>query len=433
MLLGMTAQPLVASAWGASETLPSLDPASLYVLALLQLTHVPARVAAPSTFHADAIPSLYGPGDTTLATSPAGVRTYLQENGHLDEALHGALMHARAFAIHSLLDDQLSDLVLHSLFSLPPNFKAVTAPVFAGPHRVLPTSLPLRLRAAVRARLKSPHIALWGEGGSWEREEAAEAQRWNRTAGLAAARDPAAHIPRSGFAGHPNLASDVREKWERTRISNHARRVFFALSAALEGDFFVGALSPTSVDARSYSLLAPMLYSRLPIPLLADLLKNEFPALVAHTDRMHAHLWERDAQWAWHHDFRLGPTVPTLTGLWTDFRRQWLSPSTWRSTAKPSAPLPPTLRWGRLAWMLSALIGPFVYVFLTGLVTIEYVDEDEENEEDEEDEEDDEDEENEDGEAYEDEVGEEDGNIEVLQDTATEFNAVDMDDFDDDD
>ena len=48
-------------------------------------------------------------------------------------------------------------------------------------------------------------------------------------------------------------------------------------------------------------------------------------------------------------------------------------------------------------------------------------------------EEDEEDEENEDGEAYEDEVGEEDGNIEVLQDTATEFNAVDMDDFDDDD
>ncbi|WFD28916.1 hypothetical protein MNAN1_003932 [Malassezia nana] len=372
--------PLAVSAWGGTAALPSLDPASLYVLALVQLAQVPAYAVEPSAwFHTDAVPSLYmavttqGPtyvGDV-LATTPAAARAYLKE--HLDEP-HKAEIHA----VLALLDDALNDLVLHTLFSLPRNFQKVTCPAFAGAASRWPSSLPRRLRAAVRARLESPHLALWGLGGSWEREERAQQARWHTHAGLQEARDPIAQLPRVGFRGNPGLAQDMRESWERSRLAARARQVLRAIQAHVpEQGFVAGCSQPSAADARLYSLLAPLVLETWPVDVLPALLASEFPALVQHTHRMQEYLWHGKRGWAWARDASMTPPASTWWA-WPSWP-SW--PSSRSKAPKDARPLPPTLRWGRMLWIASALIGPVVYLLASGLVVIEFDDEEAEEEE----------------------------------------------------
>ncbi|WFD04156.1 carboxy-cis,cis-muconate cyclase [Malassezia obtusa] len=384
----MTAPPLAASVWGTPGTLPSLEPTSLYASTLLQLafgsTHDLYSLEPRAWPHPDTVPSLYAAEahegqvlvGEPLATTPDAIRDYLREHSPLDAPLRAApLAAARAQATQAILDDALADLVLHTLFSLPPNFQKVTASALAGPRaRVLPSSLPRRLRAAVRARLESPAIGLWGLGGSWERQEKEEARRWNTTAGLAEARDPAAQLPKAGLHRHPSLASDVQEQWERSRIAARARELFATLRAMLgAGPFLVGCTQPTSVDARMYSLLAPLLLGPpLPIHLLSTLLRDEFPELVEHTQRLHEHLWGAAAKdgWAWRRaDALYAEPSLSLKPLWNA-----LDPRTWFAREAEPAHLPPTLRYGRLAFYLWAVFGSLAYIALTGLITIEYED-----------------------------------------------------------
>lgn len=373
--------PLAVSAWGGTAALPSLDPASLYVLSLVQLAQVPAYAVEPSAwFHTDAVPSLYMAVTTqghtyvgdVLATTPAAARAYLKE--YLHEP-HKAEIHA----VLALLDDALNDLVLHTLFSLPPNFQKVTCPAFAGHASRWPSSLPRRLRAAVRARLESPHVALWGLGGSWEREERAQQARWHTQAGLQEARDPVAQLPRVGFRGNPGLAQDMRESWERSRLAARARQVLRAIQAHVpEQGFVAGCSQPSAADARLYSLLAPLVLETWPVDVLPALLASEFPVLVQHTHRMQEYLWQGTRGWAWAREASMTP--PTST-RWT--WPTWPTWPTWRSEApKDARPLPPTLRWDRMLWIASAIIGPVVYLLASGLVVIEF--DDEEAEEDEE-------------------------------------------------
>ena len=400
------APPLAVTVWGGTSSLPSIDPTSLYVLALLQLAHVPnvCAFAPHSFFHTDAVPALYTQAPPTvtspdhqhpsyhelgelIATTPSSIRTFLCEHSSLDKSLRDPSHAAKTRALHAWLDDELSDLVLHTLFSLPPNFQKVTCTALSGTRRrLIPSSLPRRMRAAVRARLESPNINLWGVGGSWERQERREAQRWKTTAGLAEARDPISYMPRPGFRENPNLASDVREEWERSRLVSRARRLFKSVAVYLQEREFLGHWNePTSVDARLYSLLAPWVFVDWPVDPLPSLLRAEFPILVQHTKRMHEWLWQAtSSSWAWHHQtISLWPSVslpnrPSWVSLWRGLS------SWWRSSANETSNLSPTLRYGRIAWMTSAILGPILWVLLSGIIVIEFVDENEsvENEDD---------------------------------------------------
>lgn len=356
----------VTSAWGsATESLPTLEPTSLYALALVQLAFGSGKVAGPPPLTStDAVPTLYA--DTTAAT-PAQIRDYCAAHSKLDALDERAL--ARGVAIHTLLDDRVRDLVLHSLFSLPRNFEKI-APLLA-PRTTPPSSLPRRLRNAVRARLESPHIGLWGAGGSWARAEAAEAQRWNAGAGLApeATGGLAAYTP--GILRHHTRASDVREEWERSRLVSDARELYRMLDAFLGTPYLLGD-APSSADAHMYALLAPLLRGpELPVALLPNLLRTEFARLVDHNDRMHALLWS-DARWAFERTANPAQSaMPSVSELVADAWR-----GLWTRKPKAAPPAPLSLRIGRALWIAAAIIGPIAWIFATGIVTIEYVDED---------------------------------------------------------
>ncbi|WFD01040.1 carboxy-cis,cis-muconate cyclase [Malassezia yamatoensis] len=387
----MTAPPLAVSVWGHGRSVPTLDPGCLYSLAVLQLgfgaDHELYVIEPRSWPNPENVPSVYNAekhagqvliGDA-VASTPDGLRDYLRNRSSLDAPLRQApLAAARAQAVQSMLDDALADLVLHTLFSLPTNFQKVTADCLAPIQRsILPSSLPRRLRASVGKRLSSPAINLWGLGGSWQRSDAQEARRWNLTAGLAEARDPTSQLPRQGVQSA--YAADVQEQWERSRIAARARELFQTLITMMNSaPFLVGCQHPTSIDARMYSLLAPLLLGpSLPIALLPTLLREEFPELVAHTERMHTYLWGTNPTESWAFQRKecvYGPSNFSWQSLWQSF-----SPRNWFGSQNSSQPanLPPTLRYGRWAFYIWAIVGPLAYVALTGLVTIEYEDPDE--------------------------------------------------------
>ena len=343
---------VAVTVWGVPrDGLPTIEPTSLYVLALLQLAQKQAVVLTPPTLiHTEAVPALYtfeGHVGEVLATTPTDIRSHLHTG-----------LDASAYAVHAALDDMLSDLVLHTLFSLPLNFQKVTCQALTQ-RTTIPSSLPRRMRAAVRARLESPHIRLWGMGGSWDREERQEAQRWQASAGLTEARDPLTCMPRQGF--YSSLTSDMREEWERSRLATRARRVLAAVAKQ------ASAHTATPVDARLYSLLAPLLYVEWPVDTLPSLIRREFPGLVEHTHRMHRLLWH-DAPWAW--ERRPFHVMPASTPWWR-------TPKAPRS----DAPLPPTLRYGRLLWSALAILVPIPWLLLTGMIAIETVEDEDEPEE----------------------------------------------------
>lgn len=345
---------VAVTVWGVPrDGLPTIEPTSLYVLALLQLAQKQATVLTPPTLiHTEAVPALYtfdGHVGEVLATTPTDIRSYLHTG-----------LDASAYAVHAALDDMLSDLVLHTLFSLPLNFQKVTCQALSQ-RTTIPSSLPRRMRAAVRARLESPHIRLWGMGGSWDREERREAQRWQTSAGLTEARDPLTSLPRQGF--HSSLTSDMREEWERSRLATRARRVLSAVAK------HASTHTATPVDARLYSLLAPLLYVEWPVDTLPALIRHEFPGLVEHTHRMHRLLWH-DAPWAW--ERRPFHVMPASTPWWRTSK-----------TPRSDATLPPTLRYGRLLWSALAILVPIPWLLLTGMIAIETVEDEDEPEEDE--------------------------------------------------
>lgn len=355
---------LVVSAWGGSDALPSLDPTSLYALAAVRLAFGAATAAdAPPLTSTDPVPAAYTAGKI-VARSAAEIAAHCAAHApHVADS--GA--HGRAAALHALLDDRVRDFVLHALFSLPQNFARI-APCFA-PQRVPPSSLARRMRNAVRARLESPHIRLWGAGGSWARADAAEAQRWNSSAGLAreSSGNLAAFTP--GILRHRTRAADVREEWERSRLRADARLLFAALAS------LIGPLEhPTLADAHLYATLAPLLYGpAVPTALLADVLR-EFPTLVTHTTRMHELLWT-DARWAF-------TRAPSPAAAAPDWRALWAA--LWTRQSKPAPPAPLALRIGRAVWIAAAVIAPIAWVFLSGIITIEFVDDEEADEEGEE-------------------------------------------------
>ena len=103
--LTYTTMAVAVTVWGVpKDGLPTIEPTSLYVLALLQLAQKQATVLTPPTLiHTEAVPALYtfdGHVGEVLATTPTDIRSYLHTG-----------LDASAYAVHAALDDMLSDLV----------------------------------------------------------------------------------------------------------------------------------------------------------------------------------------------------------------------------------------------------------------------------------------------------------------------------------
>jgi sorting and assembly machinery component 37 len=110
------------------------------------------------------------------------------------------------------------------------------------------------------------------------------------------------------------------------------------------------------VDLRLYAHLA-LLLTPLPNPLLADLLRSTYPALVRHHDRISALLPDPP---------RIAPSTPS-TSWWDMFTSSPKSKANSTKTSKDKS-----FERARWAWFATAGFGMIAYLFASGIVQIEF-------------------------------------------------------------
>ncbi|PWZ02738.1 putative isomerase YbhE [Testicularia cyperi] len=422
-----TSRVLRLHVWGAHATLPTLDPTSLYAASLLQCTFrndgatsLQLTSATTSTPRVPLLQIIQDGQTVRLIDDVNDILSFCVESG-LDahptsssSSLESASASdkeqaAKTLALHAMLDDQLLDLVLHSLFSFPANFRAVTVPSYSstGPWSssslraskipFVGSSIPSRLRFAVEARLTA--IGLWGLGGK-------EATAHNKEADDLAGR--AGIITPKKKVGLGQSAKDAaRDNFEKSRLANRAKEVLDVVNAALEaagpgaGGYLSRKDQPGSLDAHVFALLAPLVFASpgLPEDTLPQLISQSYPALVALLDRVRAQLWPEPTDsetwpaWATAQDLASTPLLSSSpsdatvsSSSWWPFKhREKASPNTAgthpsttqsrtaqsqnpRSTSKsPLSREEKRLRWGRAIWACTALLGLVGYTFASGI------------------------------------------------------------------
>ncbi|KAJ9476880.1 LOW QUALITY PROTEIN: hypothetical protein PHBOTO_000552 [Pseudozyma hubeiensis] len=406
--------------WGASTSLPTLDPTSLYAASLLRSTfadNAQLQLASAST-SLSRVPLLQvidGNSKTVeLIDNVEAIRTFCVAAG-LDSALASdEELAAKQTALHALVDDHLLDLTLHSLFSLPSNFRTVTAPAYSSvggtqapasslaklaslPMRFQP-SIPSRLRNVVETRLTT--VGLWGMGGKEASAKSGEADELAARAGIVPAR-------KKGLG--QTAKQTVHDEFERSKLVTKWREVLDVVDAAI-GSRVLGASGVGSLDAHVFGYLAPLVFASpsLPTDTLPRLIKTSYPRLQDYLTSTKQHLFPENAT-PWASPSEVISTPPVLQQASTSTSSSGLlsyiwpftatsstdkasftadsfsatdpdskpSSTSYRSTAgagqqrkksNPSAsPEDRKLRLGRALWICSALVGLVGYTFASGI------------------------------------------------------------------
>ena len=170
--------------------------------------------------------------------------------------------------------------------------------------------------------------------------------------------------------------AERRRKWGEEELGRIARGVLDPLARRLKGDYFLDQYVSakyrikvvtddrlSTVDLRLYAHLA-LLLTPLPNPLLADLLRSTYPALVKHHDRIAALLPEPP---------RIALSTPTKS--WWD-----LWPGSASGSSDPKAKSAKTTKTSkdksferaRWAWFATAGLGMIAYLFASGIVQIDF-------------------------------------------------------------
>ncbi len=425
---GTSERVLRLHVWGSHATLPTLDPTSLYAAALLHATfthneQVRIQLASASTSLAR-VPLLQVLDEHSetvqLIDSVDEIRSFCTSAG-LDAAVAAdAEKAAKQTALHALLDDQLLDLTLHSLFSLPSNYRTVTAPAYSAVGGVRPLtssnplaklaalpaafqpSIPARLRNVVEARLTA--AGLWGLGGKEVAMQSSESDDLAARAGI---------VPTKKRGLGASAKQATRDEFERSKLINRARDVLDVVSAALPSSpalYMLDAPEPSSVDAHVLAYLAPLVFAQpnLPIDALPRLIESSYPTLAAYLATVRERLFPARATWVSPSDVQSSPPVlagtqasssllsyfwpfdssskasdfaPPPTGTDTRSHARPTAPSSAPRPARPNgapsqSPEDRRLRWGRALWICSALVGLVGYTFASGIVSVQFVDSD---------------------------------------------------------
>ncbi|UTT94956.1 hypothetical protein NDA17_005751 [Ustilago hordei] len=405
--------------WGATPTLPSLDPTSLYAATILYATfssnpqfQIQLVSATTSLLR---VPLLQVLDENNLTskvhTSIESILSFCVAFG-LDSALQtDAELNAKTLALHALLDDQLLDLTLHSLFSLPPNYRTTTAPAYSsiGPLDSNPSSstlakiaslplrfqpsIPSRLRNAVETRLTA--VGLWGLGGKEASAQSGQADDLAARAGI---------IPTKKRGLAATQKEVVREEFEKSKLTRQASEVLEVLDSALESKVLSRG-EVGSLDAKVFSYLAPLLlaHPKLPIDILPRLISTRYPKLVEYLSQTKEKLYpEGGVQWLSQSEAIKTPPTTVAEGgsggeggglwsyIWPSFggggleskasfttntlpQAQYQSNQSSGARRKPNSSASPEnskLKWGRAVWICSAVIGLVGYTFASGIVSV---------------------------------------------------------------
>ncbi|KAL9931580.1 hypothetical protein V8E36_009577 [Tilletia maclaganii] len=346
--------------------------------------------------------------------------------------------------LHALFShqDNFQTLALPTYSYTPHRRPPVSVLGKAGRTLAAPVQIRARLRAGVQAQLVRKGV--WGLAGSAEeereREERAKKGRRLGRDGGGQGEGPS-RVRLDGKEGSSSIKRSSRKEmvigWEKAKLTALAKQPLDVLNAALSstnGSWLLDAAKPTSLDAHLFSALAPVLFpGRLlesntlekTLP-LATLLRTDYPALVEHVTRLGQKVWAVQPQstpsssstqpaWEWTRSGTVDITLPSgLSGdagpdnslslgsvasyvgssviaapgqAWSSIRSFFGAGQSRRHQQQHAHPQDPHsalrqegLGWGRVIWITSAVVGFVSFIFISGLIQIEFVEEGEEAE-----------------------------------------------------
>ncbi|OWZ35092.1 hypothetical protein LQV05_005965 [Cryptococcus neoformans] len=383
----MSRPSIILHATPPLRPLPASDAESLYYAALLQLaapdswaltrgdwgdnggklpfiTHL-AHPVPPA--HLSSLPSFSDPDEE------------LEDGEKLDAACWKAYIEGNAV-----------DIVNHTYYSLPPNYPSTVAKSqFTGLPFPMNQYIPQRIRSIIKSRLE--FVGLWGLGGlnvGDAEDEDRKRQEEQFIVGPGGTTTPRAW---TGWRSGQEM-DKRRRKWGEHQLEQKIKAIFDPLARRLGKKAYFFGEQPTTVDLAFFAQLAFVLAPTLPNPLLPNVLRSLYPSLVAHHDRLLERLFP---SWS---------TVPMVMSqtpariTWGETFASWLpgpsrsrnQPSSSSSTdskdnskgqngcpSKPKTDKQKAFERGRWLWFAGAAVSMVAYLFVSGVIALEFGDEEE--------------------------------------------------------
>ncbi|KAE8268427.1 hypothetical protein A4X09_0g3913 [Tilletia walkeri] len=353
-------------------------------------------------------------------------------------ALHSVITHElEPLILHALFSHQenFRNLAVPTYTYTPGQKTPTSLPAKVGSVLAAPVHIRPRLRTSVQAQLSRRGI--WGLAGSAEeeREKEQRAKKGRRLGKDAGEQDGPSRVrlgengKKAGFKG--SNRKEMAIGWERAKLTSITKQCLDVLNSALDQDpsktsWLLDASIPTSLDAHLFSVMAPVLFpgalsatnleTTTPIP---SLLRTQYPALVAHATRLAQLLWAvqpvtvegpsgYESHWEWQPSatqavhvahrsasssasssvsltsaasYLASSVLSAPSNAWSSVR-SYLTPrrsarpqSTSSSSDSPSFLRPESLGWGRIIWIGSAVVGFVSFIFVAGIIQVEFVEE----------------------------------------------------------
>ncbi|KAG8748312.1 hypothetical protein FRC10_007703 [Ceratobasidium sp. 414] len=221
-------------------------------------------------------------------------------------------------------------------------------------HGVLTNLMPLPQRLFVPGRLRKLHQPRLEAIGMWDAHFIEEPE-------------PLKPVVKTPERPKAPPAQFYKHAFARERLLERARTTFGLLKNLLRDDEFVYGGSPTSLDIIIASYILPLLYIPFPNPLLSAELRESFPELSSHADRVLE--YSRAAPSA---PILPAPTVrSSLATVMNSWRRD-MNVFAQEKEKGPAADKEASLRYGKWIFGLLAGIGSVAYLIGAGIVSIEF-------------------------------------------------------------
>ncbi|TFK83503.1 hypothetical protein K466DRAFT_554952 [Polyporus arcularius HHB13444] len=257
--------------WPPHGDLLSFDAASVAALVYLQLT-IPGQFSISHSANPDLSPSGQLPFLTHGLHHVSGFGSIVAYVRKLPNALNldidlNSTQAAQLTARIAHVESAYGDLINHMLYSLQENWSAVTRPALVS---MLPVPqcyyVPSRIRSSYKPRLEAAEL--------WHVPEVEDEPEAPRTVlGRKKKRQP------------DNEPHKFKTALEREKVIEKARALFDVYDRLLGNtSFFMGAASPTTLDVIFAAHTHLLLSLQFPDPLVASVLTESYPRLVAHCD-----------------------------------------------------------------------------------------------------------------------------------------------------
>ncbi|GMK55206.1 hypothetical protein CspeluHIS016_0202620 [Cutaneotrichosporon spelunceum] len=286
---------------------------------------------------------------------------------------------ADVVAWKSYVDGGVTDLVNHTMYSLPTNHAFLAGAQVAACPFPMNHYVPQRLHSIHRNRLRV--AGLWGLGGGEDADDTDEKRKKLEDSVVVAPGGTKTERVWSGFGSGREKAEQQR-KFGEEALRQRARAVFDPLARKLgESRYFYGSKA-TSFDVVLFAQLTLVLSVNWPNPLMSHLLRESYPTLVAHHDRVLKKLYPGEWSSISRQEPESGPsfvdTVRLSLPSWLGGPRE--------EKKKPESDDPrdietkKRLKRGRYLWFICAGAAFVSYIIYSGVIQIQFADDEDDEE-----------------------------------------------------